>query len=67
MMTVEKKLLQEVRDDVKALREEVQELKTEIAIHKAYLRVVNWVSFTVLPAIGAGLTYLGFKVGVGPH
>lgn len=66
-MTTERKLLQEVRDDVKAMREEIQELKTEIAIHKAYLRVVNWVSFTLLPAIGAGLTYLGFKVGVGPH
>jgi hypothetical protein len=66
-MPTHNSLLKEVRDDVKALREEVQELKTEIAIHKAYLRVVNWVSFTVLPAIGAGLTYLGFKVGVGPN
>jgi hypothetical protein len=65
-MTVEKKLLQEVRDDVKALREEVQELKTEIAIHKAYLRVVNWISFTVLPAIGAALAWVGIKVGIGP-
>jgi hypothetical protein len=66
-MPTHNSLLKEVRDDVKALREEVQELKTEIAIHKAYLRVVNWVSFTVLPAIGAGLTYLGFKVGIGPN
>jgi hypothetical protein len=66
-MPTHNSLLQEVRDEVKSLRKDVQELKTEIAIHKAYLRVVNWVSFTVLPAIGAGLTYLGFKVGIGPN
>jgi hypothetical protein len=66
-MSTHNSLLQEVRDDVKALREEVQELKTEIAVHKAYLRAVNWVSFTVLPAIGAALTWVGFKVGIATH
>jgi hypothetical protein len=59
-------LLQEVRDDVKALREEVQTLKTDIAVYKAYVRAVNWVMFTCLPTIGAGLAYIGVKLGISP-
>ena len=59
-------LLQEVRDDVKALREEVQTIKTDLAVYKAYVRAVHWVTFTCLPSIGAGLAYLGVKMGISP-
>jgi hypothetical protein len=65
-MATQADLLKEVRDDVKMLREEVQQLKTDIAIYKAYGRAMNWISFTALPAIGAGLAYFGIKVGFTP-
>jgi hypothetical protein len=61
---IDSQLFQEVRDELKALRAEVQSLKLEFATYKGVMRVFNWIAFTAMPAIGAFAAYFGFKVGV---
>lgn len=64
---VDKELFQEVRDELKALRGEIQDLKLDFATYKGAMKIFNWLAFTVFPAIGGAMTYFGMKIGPVPR
>lgn len=48
------------------LIQEVALIKTELAVNKAEKRLVKWILFTVMPALGSALTWVGIKIGFYP-
>ena len=61
---VDADLFKEVRDELKALRNEIHVLKLEFATYKGVMRVFNWIAFTVIPAVVGVIGYFGAKIGL---